>query len=231
MNWLPLSIVLSIVFSPVCLARQYAPIPPEELEAQATLICNGTVLSVKDTGIKRNFTYSEIGPSSLTERVILAKIKVLHVFKGKAPAIITFRYRIAGYANQVPEGDEHINLEKGVRYRYFLKPDPTQGGCVGVLEGKLDDGFAVEKLWAHEPNGSPYLTKEVAMMIAYDYLKSTKADSKYGWIDSRVMYFPQAGGAMWRVFVNRSEVSDDFPVGIFVRNDRTVDTEASKLPK
>src|ERR1700691_374182 len=56
-NCLAVSVSLLLLFSAVCEARPVIPLFPEELEPKASLICNGTVLSIEKTEVKKDFVY------------------------------------------------------------------------------------------------------------------------------------------------------------------------------
>jgi len=225
-NCLAVGVSLLLLFSAVGAARPVIPFFPEELEPKASLICNGTVISVEETGIKKNFSYPNISPSVNVEKVMLAKIKVLHVFKGQAPAEIEFRYRVS---TQVAiDGADHIELEKGKRYRFFLKPDDVRGGYVGVLEGNFDDNNAVEELWPHEPDDDPWLTKDEAIKIALDYLKSIKVETNFD-LNHTACYPETTGPATWTIGFFHSPGTPSNSTWITVRGNRTVDENQSKF--
>ena len=223
-NCLTVSVSLLLLFSAVCAARPVNPLFPEELEPKASLICNGTVISVEETGIKKNFSYPNISPSSHEEIVMLAKIKVLHVFKGQASAVIEFRYRVTKPKEIEVDGADHVSLQKDGRYRFFLKPDDARGGYVGVLEGNFDDNYAVEGLWPHEPDDNPYLKKEEAIKTALDYLKSKKVEAKFDWSHPHCYPPENTGAATWAIEVFNAPGTPSNSAQIIVRGDRTVDT-------
>jgi hypothetical protein len=228
-NCLSVSVSLLLLFSAVCAARLVRPWLPEELEPKATLICNGTVLSVEETGIKKDFLYPDIAPSwHQVEMVMLAKIKVLHAFKGQAPAIIEFRYRVLApspHTTVVCDGPDHVNLQKDGRYRFFLKPDDLRGGYVSVLEGNYDDNFAVEALTPTEPDDSPYLKKDDAVQFALDRVHSKEPDEKFDLSRIHVACYPEVdGGATWAVML-----FDTGDSTVFVCADHTINEKLTKL--
>jgi len=210
-------------------ARITRPWSPEELEPQASLICNGTVLSIDETGMTKDFTYKNVYPPTFREMVLQAKIKVVHVFKGQAPEEIKFSYRV-----QMPgpdfDGPDHVDLEKGKRYRFFLKPGDTPGQYVGVLDGQFDDNYAVEELWPNEPNDSPYLPKADAIEIAREYAQSKKIELKSKWTQISVVSFPtvRSGAVRYVIFSNPQAKSHGF-LALIVRYDRTVDPDRTKF--
>ena len=147
-------------------ARKFQPVLPDQLEPTADLICTGKVVSIEKSWFSKVFSYSEVMPSAEHEFVMTARIKMLHTFQGQAPSEFEFQYRNVDEKFTQEDGPQHVRLEAGRRYRFFLKPGDSSGRYVGVLEGKIDDGFDVEELWATEPDDSPYLKKEDAMKIA-----------------------------------------------------------------
>jgi hypothetical protein len=212
-------------------ARFFRPWLPDELEPQATLICNGTVLSTESTNVTKDFIYPNINPSSHHEIMMLAKIKVLHVFKGDAPEEIALSYRSNTDEPEI-DGAMHIMLQKGQRYRFFLKAGPAPGQYVGVLDGNFDDNFAVEKLWPNEHDDSPYLRKDDAIKIARDYAASQRIDVKPDC--SRIDVFCQPGdvdGASWIVTFLDPIGQSHGGLGVTVRGDRTVDVKQTRLEK
>jgi hypothetical protein len=137
-------------------ARKLTTWSEAELEAKASLICEGTVLSIKETGVIKDFGYGD-GSVKASEEVMLARIKVLRVLKGHASAEIDFRYRVpepptsttdknvaTSVSHFVVDGPQHIALMNGSIYRFFLKPDPIHAGYLNILEGDFDDKFAVQ---------------------------------------------------------------------------------------
>src|ERR1700735_4152098 len=87
---LALSLATWVAGSGASEARQVLAFLPEEMEPQATLVCNGVVLSVEPTQPRQILHDAVFGP----EVVMVAKIKILHVFKGEAPPPIEFHYHI-----------------------------------------------------------------------------------------------------------------------------------------
>lgn len=231
-NRLIVSVSLLFLFTVSCAARPVRPWLPEELEPRADLICNGTVISVEDTGIKMNSSYPNVSPPSLPEMVVLAKIKVLHVFKGKAPAVIEFRCRVLQPKTEIGDGPEHVDLGKGLRYRFFLKPDKTGDGYVGVLDGNIDDNYAVEFLCPNESDDSPYLQKDEAIKLALDYLHAKIPGETFEPSRTRVNCNPEgSGGASWCVmFSNTADARSNYSY-VTVRGDHTIDEKYSVMDK
>jgi hypothetical protein len=160
--------------------------------------------------------------------VMLAKIKVLHVFKGRGPAVVEFRYRVTDQDQPEVDGPEHVNLQKDGRYRFFLKPDDVRGGYIGVLEGNFDDNYAVEGLWPHEPDDSSYLRKEDAIKIALDYFKSKKVETKFDWSHPHCYPPENTGAATWEILFFNAPKTPSNSIWITVRGDRTVETGKSQ---
>lgn len=210
---------------------------PEELEPQASLICNGTVLSIEETGIKTHFPYPDTSPPAYLENVMRARIEVRHVFKGQVPAVIEFTYRVRAYEHESTDqvefsgGPMHVALEKGQRYRFFLKPGGLPDQYVGVLNSDTNDIFDVETLWPNEPDDSPYLHKEDAIMIAREYARSKKIELKADWSTARVdgPIGDEKNGATWRVVFSNPQVKSHGFLAIVVRGDRTVDPARTRL--
>ncbi len=144
-----LAFILIYAISASSLSARPVRIPkPEELADKAILICNGLVESI----IEGN---TEKGPGGSWDSIthFTAKIKILHVFKGQAPPEIEIKYHLGP---NVPNGPIQVSLIKGERFRFYLKNGMSESSFVGVLEGKYDDGFAVEPLAPKEPDdGAP----------------------------------------------------------------------------
>jgi len=208
-------------------ARIFQPWSPEELEAKADLICNGTVLSVEKTGVEKDFTYPNISPSTHHEIVMRAKIKVLHVFKGTAPTEIEFTYRVSEEVAQI-NGAMHVNLAKGDRCRFFLKPGDASSHFVGVLDGVFDDNFEVEGLWKNEPDDSAYLTKDEVFKIACDYARAHKLEIKSQW-GSSINCLPEYPAAVWSITFSSTGQLDRGSLQLIVRGDRAVDPDQVRV--
>ncbi len=143
---------------------------PEELEPKADLICNGSVVSISQ--MKPAGEPSVSGAKGRDEVMMEARIKILHVFKGKASSEILFRY---------PQSDRfmpwallHVSLERGQRYRFFLNSGKVGEPYVGVLAKDGDDCFEVQKLLPDEPDQSPFLTKKEVIPLVRKFLADKK---------------------------------------------------------
>lgn len=158
MNCLIFGVSLLIPFSSACSARAVEGWSLKQFESKASLICDGMVESIEETGIKKNFSYCS-GAFSPPEVIMLAKIKMLGLSKGNAPTEIEFRYRapeppsttvsngvFVQVGHLIADGPQHVTLEKGKRFRFYLQPDPAHAGYINVLEGHPDDCFAVQAL-------------------------------------------------------------------------------------
>ena len=214
-------VAVSLLGMPLASARPVSSVKPEEMEAQANLICNGVVSSVKQLGGEKDYSYPNISPSLQREIVMVARIKTLHVFKGAAPSEIEITYRNS--ADMVPDGAEHIILQKGQRYRFFLKPGNAPRQYVGILNGEFDDNFAVQALCSGEPDDSPYVSEKDAIKIALAYIKAMKP----------MLSLPSSKDVHGFFHGGNWFVSVSFPsghsAGIRVRDDRTVDQEQSTI--
>jgi len=156
--------LLCALSSPSLSARIVLPPLPDALAKQSALICNGQVESITETGTDKTGSHPWDSVTHLT-----AKIKVLHVFKGQAPAEIEIKYNSGpGLIN----GPIQISLEKDKRYRFFLKSGPVAPFYISVLDGKYDDGFAVEALAPKEPDDSAYVSQTEALEIVQKWLKN-----------------------------------------------------------
>jgi hypothetical protein len=210
-------------------ARPVNEVPPEEMESNAGVVCNGTVLSMEETGIKRDVSFPAVLPVFHLAQV-KAHVKTLHVFKGQVPADFDLFYEtldMAKYPQMMGDAPERIYLQKGGRYRFFLKPD--NGAYIGVLDGSLDDGFAAEKLWPHESDVAPYLKASEAIKIARDYITAQlPGDTAEGRVST--LCDPGGGdGATWSVLLHETNDPRSRYCAISVRYDRTVDPANSKL--
>jgi hypothetical protein len=231
-NVVKASVILLFFWPIVCEARPVRVWLPEELEAKASLVCNGTVIAIAESGIKKDFPYPNVSPPTSHEIVLWAKIKVLHVFKGQAPAEIELRYLVLQptSALMIIDGPMHIDLQKGSRYRFFLKPDVARGEYVGVLDGEMDDNFAVEELSLGEPDDSPYLHKEEAIKVARDFLKSKNLESTVDWVHPVVNCFCEnENSGTWSVLLFHLDGPTKGNVLIVIRGDRTVNLEQTRL--
>lgn len=163
MKVIPCAFAFSIFLGTTAFARILpGPPPPDDLAAPATLICNGVVESITNTDTGKNVESSEMGTYT-------AKIKALHVFKGKTEAELELRYK--NFAWMVPNGAVQIKLEKGKRYRFFLKSSVTPNYFVGVLDGQVDDAFSVDPLLPDEPDDSPFISGTEAIQIAHKWIE------------------------------------------------------------
>jgi hypothetical protein len=143
----PLALIL---FSLSAHARGIHPWSPDQLNSKSSLICIGTVTSIKQVGAAQIFDYDGM---KCPEVIMLAKIHITRVLKGNANGEIDFRYRAvepptivsqhdgvtvsAGYF--MANGPQHIMLAKDMKFRFFLIPAPDSHGYRSVMEGDPDD--------------------------------------------------------------------------------------------
>ena len=213
-----IGLVLSLIAVNRIEARPVHVLEPEELETQASLICNGTVVSIEEVGVRDN-SY----PGVIHEMRMRAKVKVLHLFKGTAPDEIELQYTTAAPARVgMMNAPLHIGLQKGKRYRFFLKAAGLNGEFVGVLDGKIDDDFAVEALSPDEPDTSPYLHQDEAIKLASDDIRSKHPG--VSWDSDRTIAHCLSGsfGTYWEVFLFKTPTSNSVTWRVEVLNDRKV---------
>lgn len=207
-------------------AALFVPIPPESLEQRAELVCNASVLSIEKAGPPQDFIYSSLVPASHREVIMRARIHVLHVFKGVALPDLEFQYQ-----SSIEHGDiylDHPYLQKGRRYRFFLRFERAPDIYVGVLNRQYNDGRTVEPLCANEPDDSPYLHREEVVTLAQGYAQSKKLESKLDWKNIFVDCNSYGDGTNWTVmFFHKPGASD--PGHIVVRGDRTIDLQNTTI--
>jgi hypothetical protein len=181
--------------------RPVNPPHPEWLVQRADLVCSGVVLSVTDLHIKIDSEYANVYPPLSHEMWMRARIKLLHLFKGTAPATFDVDYRTELPDYIAPDGPNHVSLEKGRRYRFFLKPDKTAGAYLDVLDGEIDDEYAVESLGPDEPDDGPWLTETQAIQIGRAYIAKTdpRLLPKLGHASAGCEQTLRPGGAWWMV--------------------------------
>lgn len=146
----PITLIATLLVSQIFLlmpahARAVHPWSSDQLNSGSTLICEGTVISIQQVGATRKFDY---GGMKCPEVIMLAKIDVTRVLKGKANAEIEFRYRAAEPPTVTSEritmdGPRHIMLAKAMKFRFFLIPAPDAHGYISVMEGNPDDTQSV----------------------------------------------------------------------------------------
>ena len=158
-----------------------------------------------------------------------ARVQVLHTFKGTAPVEIIFRYRVPQPSAFLVNSPIHLRLEKGERYRFFLQPGSKKNEFLGVLDGRIDDGFGVQLLCPDEADDSPLLGTSEAVRIALDYLHGKKPGVQYDGALASV--WPEPGGLVDEVTVAASNNSGAEEATVAVFRDRTVDVTGSHLDK
>jgi hypothetical protein len=199
----------------------------EQLNAQATVVCNGEVISTALTGPNLVSVYAGGGSGGYAETWMTARVKVLHVFKGSAPAEIVFKYRVPQPNVLLFNSPIHMHLAAGERYRFFLKPGQAKGEFVSVLDGRIDDGYGFQTLCPTEANDSPFLGTNEAVRIALDYLHRKKPGAHYDPALTHVRSDP--GGIVDEVTFAASHNlgAEEATVAVFL--DRTVDEKGSRL--
>lgn len=204
-------------------ARAILPCFPEELEPKASLICTAEALSVETVSSPQPYTYYK--DYALLEQTNRARLKILHRFKGDSLAEIDLIFRTS--SGPVVNGPMHITMQPGQRYRCYLKPGDKPGQYVSVLDGKIDDCYAVFSLWLNEKNDSPCLTKEDVIRIARDYTDKQKPGNTYNWKNASPFFLPGYKGGIWSIAVSNSSGDS---AQIDVRGDGTIDPEFTKIP-
>jgi hypothetical protein len=156
-----------------------------------------------------------------------ARVKVLHVFKGSAPQEIVLRFRMPQPNLMLVDSPIHMGLAQGARYRFFLKPAAKKDEFVDVLDGKIDDGFALQSLCEDEADNNPYMSNKEAIRLALDYLHKKEPAISYD--PKLVSAFPEPGGSAVEVMVATSNNSGARQATVAVFRDRTIDEQGSQL--
>lgn len=209
-------------------ARRIGYVPTaEQLQEQATLVCNGRVISIEPTGPDLTSIYAGGVPQGYPETWMSAHVQVLHTFKGTAPTEIIFRYRVPQPSGFLMNSPIHLRLEEGERYRFFLKPGPSTGEFVCVLDGRIDDGFGVQLLCPDEADDSPILGTSEAVRIALDYLHAKKPRFTYD--PSLTSVWPEPGGMEEEITLVASNNSGAEQATVAIFRDRTVNEKSSQL--
>jgi hypothetical protein len=212
----------------VAQARAIGYIPTtEQLEAPAALVCNGKVLSTAYSGPDLISVYVGGVPQGYPETWMSARVKVFHVFKGAAPAEIIVRYRAPQPQALLVDSPIHVRLIEGDRYYFFLKPGPKDGEFIGVLDGRIDDGFGVQTLCPEESNDSPPISDGEVVRIALDYLHRKRPGVPFD--SSLVSVWPEPGGIVVDVTVATSNNAGAEQAKVAVFRDRTIDETGSRL--
>ncbi len=212
-------------------ARKMSYLTPEEMQMASSLVCNGTVESITDTGSTIDTQYGR-------EKILQARLKVLHVFKGHAGGEITIRYRA-----QMPEvlnfnGPTFISLETGCRYRFFLIPSDGPNVYLDVMWHTPDESFAVQALGADEPDDSAFISRDEAIRIATDYVHSKHPDEVIDpkrasvltgpvWASNTMP--PLSRGTIYAVELYTAHDAWGNPSKLTIRGDRTVDPASVSL--
>jgi hypothetical protein len=171
------SILLYAFTASLIWASQWAPPPPEELYDKATLACTGQVLSITDDITGKPFLLrgrNLLGRTSDRATVLhlTAKIKILHIFKGEAPAEIEIKYLIQQASGDWPE---YLRLWAGHRYRFFLQKTDEKSNApsyVGVASNGFKDAFAAMLLSPTEASDSSFISKIEALELITKWMET-----------------------------------------------------------
>jgi hypothetical protein len=222
-----------LVFAILCVsslvvhARPIQTPDPAQMEMNASVICNGIVESVDPTGRKFRFHDAVTNPDTFMTGM-RARIKLLHAFKGNPPSEFVLFYDVLDESKYpgggIADGPERIFLQKGTRFRFFLKPDNKPGAYRNILDGAVDDAFAVERLEPHEANDHSYLKREEAIKIARNYILSIVPKATFD--GTTVANRDQEG---WSVFMRQDNTPSSPYSWIAVRGDGTVDMQNAKI--
>jgi hypothetical protein len=199
----------------------------EQLNAQAPVVCNGEVISTAYIGPNLVSVYAGGVSAGYPETWMAARVKVLHVFKGSAPAEIIFKYRVPQPDALLMDSPIQMHLAVGERYRFFLKPGSAKGEFIIVLDGRIDDGYGFQTLCPDEADDHPFLGTNEAMRIALDYLHRKKPGVQFDPALTSVR--PEPGGMLDEVTfaVSNNRGAEEATVAVFL--DGTVDENGSRL--
>jgi hypothetical protein len=197
-----------------------------QLETPSAVVCNGEIISTPRSGPDLFSVYKGNGPQGYPETWMSARVRVLHVFKGSAPAEIVFRYRVS----QSEAGVDlpiHVRLYQGDRCRFFLVPAGKQGEFVSVLDGRIDDGFGVQILTPNEGDDSPPMSEAEVVKLAFAYLHREKPGIPY---DPKLTYiWREPGGIVTDVYARTSNNARTPEAMVAVMGDRTIDEARTRL--
>jgi hypothetical protein len=141
---------------------------PDELLTRADLVVNAVPTRVLPTD-----TRGHKGSSAVPTRLVVARLQVIGVLKGRSAGEIELRYPaldVGAVRGALVHGPLDIRLETGRRYRFYLREVPGQSWYVTALDGELDDQSAVQPLHEKEASDSPPLLRQEAMERAAAYL-------------------------------------------------------------
>jgi hypothetical protein len=163
-------------------AHTFRPPEPDEMAAQATLVCNGLVEAITEKTAAAAPLDPHFGlqvnpapePSSGPVGECMVTVKVLHSFKGSAAPEISL-ICLEGL-EQTDNGPILMNLRTGKRYRFFLRPGPDGRFYVGALDGSYVEGLAATPLADTEPDDSSFVSKAEAIQLATQYLHEKHPD-------------------------------------------------------
>src|ERR1700677_3704251 len=202
---------------------------PGELAKRADIICTGTltkveVIEVSEPGDALN--YKPVAP----KRVTSARIKVISTEKGVVPDEIELRYPAYDerFKFSTEEAPDHIKLEPGTSYRFYLKRVGGELWYVGALDGEANDGAAVQSTEMKEGSGALLSKKDAVDIATVYYLKCVPSAS----IDSKQIVAGYAPGQFpkWQVrFYSAGGTGERYDASFIVNRDQSVDEGASKF--
>jgi hypothetical protein len=223
---------LSLLIPCVAQARGFHFPATDELDKASTLICNAVVESVTDTG-------KPIVGVLCPEKRMEAKLKVLHVFKGRANAQITIAYRNIDWTHLtiITDGPDEIHLEPGSRYRFFLVPDQVPGVYTDAQYKTQDEALATQPLGVQEHDDSAYVSKAEAEKIAIAYVRIHAPEILTHLPQPDVPWssvFPHTGipgapGTLYMVDFYGNPVTPNESAHVAIWGDRSVDLKETKL--
>lgn len=175
-------------------ARPVRQATPEELGQTAEVVVNGLVESVKLTDERGELRLGSNQPVPI--RFAEATVKTLGATKGEITPVFTLRVSTYDPDHAVPiiNGPMFASVQPGQRYRFYLKKNGA--GYTGVLDGKFDDGAAIQPLAPGEAAASPPLLKDEAVALARDHFESLRPKIS---ISTTIASFSSWNGARWAV--------------------------------
>jgi hypothetical protein len=149
----------------------------QQLNDKAPIICTGTVAQVTVSDQKGQLQWLSNAP--LPTRIVIAKIKILHAFRGEVGSEIEIRYpnfdwqKIKGFTG-IGFMPYLIDLSVGKRYRFYLRPVANQPWYVSAYPNELEGGVAVQEIATNEKDSDAALLESEAVQIATQYLEQRK---------------------------------------------------------
>jgi len=179
------TVVVLLAFPFAALAAAVLVATPDELTARAEIVVNAIPTKI-DLTDERGYK----ADSAVPTRLVVARLKVIGIVKGSAPGEIELRFPvldIKAISGALINGPLDVTLDRGRRYRFYLRTVSGQSWYVTVLDGELDDGTAVQPLDDREADGSAPLLRAEAMKRAADYVTSSlpSADIAHMLVEAR----------------------------------------------